>query len=94
MGSQLSVLSRYIRVVLEKSHLATASKVNLREGAERMCVCVSVCVHMCACWEQLAERSREERDDGSWTSVVLIDFCHLEYNINMKVISIIKEKSF
>lgn len=50
---------------------------------------------MCVCGGgQLAEWSRKERDDGSWTSVILIDFCHLECNINMKVISIIKNKSF
>lgn len=36
------------------------------------------------------ERSKKERDDGSWTSIVLTDFCHLECNINIKVISIIK----
>lgn len=48
---------------------------------------------MCVCGKA-AEWSREDRDDGSWTRVVLIDFCHLECGINMKVISIIKEKSF
>lgn len=77
MKSQRRVLSRYnTRAVLEKCHSGDTEQTQ-RGCRENM-------------RGQLTEWNREEKEDGSWTSVVLIS-CHLGCNINTKAISIIKK---